>query len=128
MAVELKDKKNIKILIAEDYREQAVKVKMFLDELLGSENLRIIWAENVYVGISMMQMNSFNLLITDGWMPNEGDGIKLANWAKKAHPDMPIIMLTAAPPINGTENIDVVIKKSSSLDGLKESVTELLKL
>jgi len=118
----------IKILIAEDDREQVIRVKLFLEGISGSNNLKFRWAESAHMDITMMQINSSDLLITDGWMPNEGDGIGLANWTKSTYPDMPIILLTSKPPIDGTENIDVVIKKTPTLCNLRESVIELLKL
>jgi DNA-binding NtrC family response regulator len=105
-----------------------MRVVYFLEGMLGLKNLRVVWVENTPAGINRLPMDSFDLLITDGWMPNEGDGIELANWAKNAYPNMPIIMLTSAPPAEGTKNIDVVIEKTPQLYKLREAVIELLKL
>jgi len=99
-----------------------------LEEILTSYDTNIIWAQNTNEGFLRMKVQKFNILITDGWMPNEGDGIRLANIARVMYPRMPIIMLTSEPPAGGIKSIDVVVKKSPNFLKLNTEVFKLLNL
>lgn len=126
-----REESTIKILIADDREEHLKKTRDILMGMFSEENVYIREVRSAEQGeLIMSREGEPDLLITDGWMPNKGDGIRLANKAKEMYPKLPIILLTAEPPADGTLNIDFVVKKSNSANNadLEDKIKILLGL
>jgi len=63
-------------------------------QILTDEGFHPIPAKNGVEALEKLKINSINLIITDGKMPDLS-GMELLSEVKKTHPDIPVILITA---------------------------------
>jgi len=83
---------NFKILIVDD---EPVVIKS-AERVLTTEGYNIESAVSGKEAISMMEQNTYNLVLTDLKMP-EMDGITLIKWIKQKKPETGIVIITGYP-------------------------------
>lgn len=69
-------------------------MRRFLNMLLESEGYEIVTIENGADGISRLERDSFDLVITDLKMPGV-DGLSVLDSVRSKYPDLPVVILTA---------------------------------
>lgn len=71
------------------------------DAILYSRGYNVITAINKSEGLEKLEKEKPDLAILDVMMDDEHDGFAMAREVKKAHPDLPIIMLTGISEVTG---------------------------
>lgn len=79
-----------KILLVEDDANFGAVLRDFLQ----INKYQVTWADNGAKGLSIVQLQTFDICILDVMMPHV-DGFTLAAEIKKLHPNLPFIFLTA---------------------------------
>jgi len=69
-------------------------MRRFLDMLLVGEGYEVATEENGANGISRLERESFDLVVTDLKMPGV-DGLSVLDSVRAKHPDLPVVILTA---------------------------------
>ena len=113
-----------KVLMVDDERD-------FLDimtERMRARGMEVTPTTSVAKALEMVQMESYDAVITD-WMMPEMDGIKALKLFKESQPDVAVILLTAnVPEEECTEAIRLgalaVIEKPADLNLLTQKIEE----
>ena len=113
-----------KVLMVDDERD-------FLDimaERMRARGMEVTPTTSVAKALEMVQMESYDAVITD-WMMPEMDGIKALKLFKESQPDVAVILLTAnVPEEECTEAIRrgalAVIEKPADLNLLTQKIEE----
>lgn len=100
----------MKILIAEDEMYMQKIIRLYLEK----EGYEVSLAQNGKDALSMLQDNSFDLLVSD-WMMPQMDGLELCKEVRKLNIPIKIIMLTAK-----STNMD-------EIDALKHGADDYIK-
>ncbi len=69
-------------------------MRRFLNMLLAGEGYDVVTEENGANGISRLERESFDLVVTDLKMPGV-DGLSVLDSVRAKHPDIPVVILTA---------------------------------
>ncbi len=109
------------ILLVDD--EPSVLTAMRL--LLDCAGYQVTAAASGEEALSLLEKRRFNLLITDNRMPGMS-GVDLAMTSRARWPSLPIVMLTAFPPTDGLQCLDLVLIKPHGASRLIESVERIL--
>jgi two-component system NtrC family response regulator len=86
---------NEKILLIDD----EPNIKSLLARILGLEGFKVDTALNAGEGLTLLEKNSYQVLVTDVKLP-DADGVSLVKKIKNKFPDMEIIVITAYGNIN----------------------------
>ncbi len=82
------------ILLVED----EFLIRLTLSEVLMDEGYTVLEAENGADAVKVLQSNpGIDLLLTDIQLPGGMDGNKVAQAARQARPNLPVIFMTGAP-------------------------------
>ena len=79
------------VLVVED-RDS---VRQFAVRCLSPSKIKILQANNAATAREILTSNSVDILFTDIVMPGDMNGHELADWAKKKHPQLKILLTTA---------------------------------
>lgn len=112
------------ILVVDD--DEAIR--LLFEEELRSEGYEVLSASNGKEALEITKRCSPDLVTLDIKMP-EMDGFQVLKALKTAHPDLPIVMVTAFSSFrhdHDTELADAYEVKSSDLTGLKDTIRRLL--
>lgn len=116
-----------KLLLVEDEEN----IGHIVTDFLTNKGYDVTWAKDGREGADLALFNSFDLCILDVMLPFK-NGFDLAREIKQAHPDMPIIFLTAKNmPENKIEGFDLgaddYISKPFLMDELAARVNAVLR-
>ncbi len=84
------ERQHYRILVIDDEDS----MRRFLDMLLVGEGYEVVTEENGANGISRLERESFDLVVTDLKMPGV-DGLSVLDSVRTKHPDVPVVILTA---------------------------------
>ena len=120
-----------RILIADDASAVRESIKDFF-ELAGFE---VDEAPDGMLACELLEQRSYDLLITDLWMPNM-DGLDLLKRLRKINPKMPVIAISGGAPgrapidfsvaLATTWGADIVMHKPFDNEELVEAAKKLL--
>lgn len=116
--------KNKRILLVEDEKPLC----LLYEEELEREGYEVTCAFEADSALELLKKGGFDLIITDIRMPGR-DGIELIGSIMGLRHDIPIIINSAYQSYKEdfmTWAADAYVVKSSSLDGLKSKIKELL--
>jgi DNA-binding NtrC family response regulator len=82
-----------KILVIDDNHMIRNSVSSYLNCAL--KGYTVLSAEDGQRGIELMRLQPVSLILTDLEMPNK-DGYQVIDYAKKHHPDVPVIIMTGS--------------------------------
>jgi DNA-binding response OmpR family regulator len=116
-----------KLLLVEDEEN----IGHIVTDFLTNKGYDVTWAKDGREGTDLALFNSFDLCILDVMLPFK-NGFDLAREIKQAHPDMPIIFLTAKNmPENKIEGFDLgaddYISKPFLMDELAARINAVLR-
>ncbi|MCK5100205.1 MAG: universal stress protein [Desulfobacteraceae bacterium] len=89
------DRKKYKILVVDD----ELSLRDSLKEWLEEEGFSTGMAESGQQALDMLEKEEYHLMLTDIKMPGM-DGVELLNRAKRNHPDLGVVMMTAYATID----------------------------
>lgn len=117
----------MRILLVEDEQNISKEIEAFLSQ----EGFLVDVGSNLFDAEDLMVANSYDFLLLDLGLP-DGDGLELLPVAKKIHPDISIIILTARSEVNdriqGLEKgADDYLPKPFSLLELKARMHAILR-
>lgn len=115
----------LRVLVIDD---QLVNLQL-MGELLGIDNHHVTIASTGQAGLEALAAGTFDLVFTDRQMPIM-DGDQFAQAARAAHPDIPIIMLTAfGDGMNYAgelpSGVSLVLAKPVGLEILRRTIAEV---
>ena len=99
-----------RILVVEDERA----IQLAIGGLLRKQGHEVSAAEDAATAIDKLRAEHFDLVITDLSLGRGATGMEVLRAAKEAHPDAPVIMITA----HGSERVAVEAMKSGAEDYL----------
>jgi DNA-binding response OmpR family regulator len=105
-------------------------VRETLGQALEREGHVVQAASDVGEAVAILGREPIDLVLTDLVLPG-GSGLEIARTAKRAHPTIPVILVTGWPgrvdPQTIAEHgIDAVVEKPVGLDTLRATVASLL--
>jgi CheY-like chemotaxis protein len=112
---------NRRILIVDDELTILELTSLILQPL----GIGIQTARNPLVALDMVRLQSFDLIITDLWMP-EMNGLEFARAVKAINPECKLVLLTGTPPRTVPEVFDAMVVKPFPAEQLKQVVSSLL--
>lgn len=108
----------LKILVVDDQPDICELLSTYLEQ----DAHTVVAAENGWAALEKFRRDHFDLVITDRAMPRM-DGDQLASAIRELQPSEPIILMTGfAAPDRLSTNIDLLLKKPFSLDGIREAI------
>jgi signal transduction histidine kinase len=115
-----------RILLVDDDRA----VRETLGQGLERDGHRVHATGDVGEAVAFLQREPVDLVVTDLVLPG-GSGLEIARAAKRAHPGIPVIMVTGWPgrvdPHTLADHaIDAIVEKPVGLDTLRSTVASLL--
>ena len=114
-----------RILVVED----EFLIRMTLVEALTDEGYDVLEAENGDAAMSLLQADpSIAMLLTDIQLPGSLDGEALANAARAARPELPVLFMTGRPDprqANQATARNRYIAKPYTLADITRTVSEL---
>lgn len=108
-------------------------VRLFVSELLGNCGYVVIEAADSQAGLQLLRSDiRIDLLVTDIGLPGGLDGRQMAEAARQARPDLPVLFMTgyALPHVLGDAPLSpdtAVLTKPFALEALTATVEGLLK-
>jgi len=119
-----------KILIIDDEKD----IRAILERKLAAEGHTVLCAASGGEGITVLQQESLDLVITDIVMPEMG-GIEIVMNIRKTNPSIKIITITGKVRTDSTAfqtlieqfNVECLIHKPFSLDQITKAVQDALK-
>jgi diguanylate cyclase (GGDEF)-like protein len=91
------DAKNIKVLLIEDSRTQAILIRAVLAKAgaggQGQTRFDMAWAERLSVGLELLRDDAFEVILLDLSLP-DADGLETLLRVRDAQPNAPIVVLT----------------------------------
>ncbi|TAN58998.1 MAG: response regulator [Rhodospirillales bacterium] len=103
-----------KILVVEDIDKVRKAVVAVLEGPGGHD---VISARDGQEGLSLLDQHTFDVAITDIWMPGE-DGIAFLRQAKAKHPELPVIVITGGGPNFPPMEMSLAVVKSHGADAV----------
>jgi DNA-binding NtrC family response regulator len=105
-------------------------VRWTIQQIMGKENFRVVSASDGDEAMELIKQNRFDVIITDLVMPGR-DGIDVAKWIKKLHPETKVIMITAyGYSLDKDEarkaGISFFLDKPFQVDEVKRAVSQVL--
>jgi two-component system nitrogen regulation response regulator GlnG len=105
-------------------------VRETLGQGLERDGHRVHATGDVGEAVAFLQREPVDLVVTDLVLPG-GSGLEIARAAKRAHPGIPVIMVTGWPgrvdPHTLADHaIDAIVEKPVGLDTLRSTVASLL--
>ena len=82
------------ILVVDD----ELLIRDLLYDFFNNQGWRIAVAENGEKALELLQVQSFDLVLSDIKMP-ELDGLSLTTRLRETHPDLPVILMTGFPSV-----------------------------
>jgi CheY-like chemotaxis protein len=82
-------------------------------------------ATNGREGLTKFKAGHFDLVVTDGKMPEMG-GYRLADGIKQVAPNMPVMMFTGTLPNEKPETVDAVVGKPVAFTTFRETVARVM--
>jgi DNA-binding response OmpR family regulator len=116
----------IRILVVDDEPE----ICHLIEELLNMEGYQVDVSFSGIEALQMIKIFNYRLLLTDLEMP-EVDGLELARKAKKQHPEIKVIMVTANKTVDIAiqslrHRIDGYVRKPFNISELRKVVRQTL--
>jgi CheY-like chemotaxis protein len=116
-----------RILLVDDDRA----VRETLGQGLEHDGYRVHATGDVGEAVAFLARETVDLVVTDLVLPG-GSGLEIARTAKRAHPGVPVIVVTGwpgriDPHTLADHGIDAVVEKPVGLDTLRATVASLLK-
>jgi len=109
-----------RVLVVDD----EMPARDLLTNLLGRLGHTAEAASSAVEALSKIERAEFDLILTDFNMPGmKGD--ELAHEIKKRKQEMPVVLVTASPPENLSQDIDRVLLKPFSVQELIETIASL---
>ncbi len=119
----------INILIIDDNRMLRNSISDYLGFMV--KDCTILTADDGQNGIELLKSNPVNLVLTDLEMPGM-DGYQVIDYAKKNHPDVPVVIMTGSWSFDLSElvfktGIVCCLEKPFRFEDLNEIVQGILK-
>ncbi len=119
---------SIRVLLVED----EPLIRLVAAELLHEEGFEVVEAEDGTQAIGLIDgPDGFDLLLTDVQMPGPVDGIQVAIHARKRHPSIPVIVVSAlslnAERLDGLGPRKTFVSKPYELAALVATLRNMLK-
>ncbi len=117
------------ILIIDDNRMLRNSISEYLGFMI--QGCTIMTAEDGQSGIELLKLNPVNLVLTDLEMPGI-DGYQVIDYAKKNHPDIPVIIMTGSWSADLSQLVSKTgivrcLEKPFRFEDLNEMIQEVLK-
>ena len=115
-----------RVLFAED----DAQIRFCTSELLRDEGFHVVEVEDGDTAASVLETQSFDLLLTDVRMPGSKDGFDLATYARRSNPTLPIVVITgyaenAAARIRDLGQFVALVRKPFTSQELVEAVLKV---
>ncbi len=107
--------------------EDEIFIRIASAEWLRDEGFVVIEAANGPEALAILRSGrEIDLLATDITMPGEPDGLELASIARKIHPGLPILLVSARLPEAGAPAADRLLAKPYQLPELVSTIQEMI--
>lgn len=118
---------SVRILLVED----EFLIRLLAAEVLQDEGFEVVEAEDGTQAIGLLDgPNGFDLLLTDVQMPGPVDGIQVAIHARRRHPSIPVIVVSALPlnarRLDGLGPCNTFVSKPYELPALVATLRRML--
>jgi signal transduction histidine kinase len=110
-----------RVLIVDDEK----RVRSVLGKLLGLKGHTVEQATSGAEALALTENSGFDIVFTDYGMPAM-NGRQLARALRRRTPHLPIVLLTGDADLEADANVDRVMSKPFTLDGLEAAIQELL--
>ncbi len=105
--------------------------RKLLYEVLGQAGFSVECAVNGREGLDKFKRGKFDLVITDGSMP-EMSGLQMVKLIKQSAPDVPVVMVSGyGDEVNKSgrmpEGVDAIVGKPVAMSALREVMEGVLK-
>lgn len=119
--------RSFRVLLVED----ELMIRSIVAEALHDEGLEVIEAEDGAQAVGLINgPDGFDLLLTDVQMPGPINGIQVATHARRRHPDIPVIVVSAQPRnachLGGLGMRAIFIRKPYRLSALVAALRSVL--
>ncbi|PSQ98957.1 MAG: hybrid sensor histidine kinase/response regulator [Bacteroidetes bacterium QS_9_68_14] len=110
-----------RVLIVDDEK----RVRSVLGKLLGLKGHTVEQATSGAEALALTENSGFDIVFTDYGMPAM-NGRQLARALRRRTPHLPIVLLTGDADLEAGADVDRVMSKPFTLDGLEKAIQELL--
>lgn len=110
-----------RVLVVDDEK----RVRSVLGKLLGLKGHTVKQATSGAEALALTENTGFDIVFTDYGMPAM-NGRQLARALRRRAPYLPIVLLTGDTDLEATGDVDRVMSKPFTLDGLEAAIQELL--
>jgi CheY-like chemotaxis protein len=116
-------KQPAKVLLVED----EPLVRMLLADELRQAGLTVVEAGGAREALTVLAVDSVDLVVTDIQMPGGMDGLELAERVRQTHPSVPIVLTSGNPPPLDLNQIGPFLMKPYGLSEAVEVVVAALR-
>ncbi len=94
-------------------------------EILQTHGYRAEYAYNASDALAKFESDKFDMLVTDYRM--EGmNGLELAKLIRQKAPDLPVVIVTGYPPVEGSTEVNAWLEKQDLFPALLDKIRDLL--